>query len=162
MQIPNWGALNLKHETINRSFQIEFQSLMGTVRHLLTRFRNAVSNSVRPFSSSAAVIRQPWTHCTDESEDSDGKSALYKRALKLQRPTTIRYKEYLHNSVSLIGTIGLPLRACKYPKFGLHTNLRVNPSSTGAYGGLWWAFPFCSVYRFVIFNYLLRNVNITG
>ncbi|KAI3465386.1 hypothetical protein Pfo_022049 [Paulownia fortunei] len=105
---------------------------MGTVRLLLVRFKNAASNSARLFSSSAALIRRPWTHYTDESEDSDGESAVYRRALKLQRPTTVTYEESLHNSVSLIGAIEFPLKACNCTRFGVYTCVKVN-APTGAY-----------------------------
>ncbi|PIN11234.1 hypothetical protein CDL12_16160 [Handroanthus impetiginosus] len=102
---------------------------MGIGRLLLVRFKNAASNSARCFSSSAELIRRPWTHLTDEPEDSDSESSVYKRALKLQRPTTVKYQESLHNYVSLIGTIELPLKACNSAELGFHTFLIVKASS---------------------------------
>ncbi|KAK6160761.1 hypothetical protein DH2020_004142 [Rehmannia glutinosa] len=106
---------------------------MGPARFLLVRFKNAASHSARLFSSSATLVRRPWTHLTDESVNSDGGSAVYRRALRLQRPTTIRYEESLHNSVSLIGAIERPLRECNSARFGVYTALKVN-APTGAYG----------------------------
>ncbi|KAL0288376.1 UNVERIFIED_CONTAM: protein OSB1, mitochondrial [Sesamum angustifolium] len=75
----------------------------------LARFKNAASESARLFSSSAALIRQPCTLF------SDGERSVYRRALKFQRPTTVRYQDILPNSVSLIGRVVLPLKACKSP-----------------------------------------------
>ncbi|KAK6160754.1 hypothetical protein DH2020_004135 [Rehmannia glutinosa] len=130
------AKLNLKHETTRKTFQIELRNFMGAARFLLLRFKNAASNSARPFSSSAALVRRPWTHLTDEQEDSGGESSVYRRALRLQRPTTIRCEESLHNSVSLIGAIERPLKVCNSVKFGVYTILKVN-APTGAYGSLW-------------------------
>ncbi|XP_057793844.1 protein OSB1, mitochondrial-like isoform X2 [Salvia miltiorrhiza] len=85
--------------------------------------------SARLFSSSAA---RPSTHAP---ENSDVESAVYRRALKLQRPTTVSYRDYLqsvgylenlHNFVSLIGAIDYPLKACSAAVgFGVYTLLRV-------------------------------------
>ncbi|KAL0360783.1 UNVERIFIED_CONTAM: protein OSB1, mitochondrial [Sesamum radiatum] len=127
--IPNVKELNLKHGTTRHSFPIELQIFMGAARSLLPRFKNAASVSARLFSSSAALIRRPWTLFSDDSGESDGESSVYKRALRFQRPTTVRYDDILPNSVSLIGRVVLPLKACKSPKFGFHTTLKVKGSS---------------------------------
>ncbi|KAK4390605.1 protein OSB2, chloroplastic, partial [Sesamum angolense] len=113
-------------EQTRQSFPIELQIFMGAARLLLPRFKNAASESARLFSSSAALIRQPCTLF------SDGERSVYRRALKFQRPTTVRYQDILPNSVSLIGRVVLPLKACKSPKVGFHTVLDVKASS-GAY-----------------------------
>ncbi|KAL7117118.1 hypothetical protein ACP275_03G051600 [Erythranthe tilingii] len=105
---------------------------MGIVRLPLIRLKSAASISTRLFSSSAAPIRRPWAHSSDSNEDSIGESAIYKRALKLQRPTTVQYHQSLSNSVSLIGAIEFPLKECKSLKFGVHTLLKVK-ASTGAF-----------------------------
>ncbi|KAL6572302.1 Protein osb1, mitochondrial-like [Orobanche minor] len=102
---------------------------MAALRLLLIRFKNAASNSHRLFSSSAALMRPPWTV---DSNISDGESAVYKQALKLQRPTTVQYEDSLHNSISLIGAIDRPLRKCNCDIIGVHTLLRTN-APRGAY-----------------------------
>ncbi|KAG8377654.1 hypothetical protein BUALT_Bualt08G0055400 [Buddleja alternifolia] len=100
---------------------------MGSARLLLLgRFKNAASIPSRLFSSSAALIRRRSS--IHHSEGSDGESALYKRALKLQRPTTIEFRKSLFNSVSLIGTIELHFKECNTDKFGVHTRLKVKAS----------------------------------
>ncbi|KAL0438653.1 UNVERIFIED_CONTAM: Thylakoidal processing peptidase 1, chloroplastic [Sesamum latifolium] len=127
--IPNVKELNLKHETTRQSFPIELQIFMGAARLLLPRFKNAASEPARLFSSSATLIRRARTLFSDDSGDSDGESSVYKRALKFQRPTTVRYQDILPNSVSLIGRVVLPLKACKSPKVGFHTMIKVKASS---------------------------------
>lgn len=79
----------------------------------------------RLFSSSAVLTGRTATDSNHAPEISDGESAVYRRALKLQRPTTVRYQENLRNSVSLIGAIDRPLKACNTEKFGLYTFLKV-------------------------------------
>lgn len=98
---------------------------MGTTRRLTLSFKNTPLISVRLFSSSAALIRRSWTDCECEPEKIEGESAVYRRALKLQRPTTVHYQKNLRNSVSLIGEIDRPLKACNSDSFGVHTLLKV-------------------------------------
>ncbi|KAK4490358.1 hypothetical protein RD792_001034 [Penstemon davidsonii] len=107
---------------------------MGTtLRILLSRLNAAAaaSNYSRLFSSSAALIRRPWTYLSDDSELSDGESSVYKRALKLKPPSTVIYNETFHNSVSLIGVIDLPFKEINTARggFGVHTFLRVRTST---------------------------------
>ncbi|KAL3845188.1 hypothetical protein ACJIZ3_002591 [Penstemon smallii] len=108
---------------------------MGTtLRILLTRLNNAAaaaSNYSRLFSSSAAPIKRSWINLSDDSEVSDGESSVYKRALKLKPPSTVKYNETLHNSVSLIGVIDLPFKEINTAGggFGVHTFLRVKAST---------------------------------
>ncbi|KAL2249642.1 protein OSB1, mitochondrial [Sesamum indicum] len=99
---------------------------MRAARLLLPRFKNAASESARLFSSPAALKRQPWTPFSDYS---DGERAVYNRALEFQRPTTVRYEDIFPNTVSLIGRIVYPLKACKSPGFGFYTMLKVKASS---------------------------------
>ncbi|KAL6493213.1 Single-strand binding protein [Orobanche gracilis] len=102
---------------------------MAALRLLLVRFKNAASNSHRLFSSSAALIQRPLSV---DSNVSDGESAVYKQALKLQRPTTVQYEESLHNSISLIGAIYIPFKKCNCDRIGVYTQLRTN-APHGAY-----------------------------
>lgn len=113
---------------------------MRTARFPLVRFKNTAAYSARLFSSSTALIRRPWSHYRDASEESDGESAVYKRALKLQRPTTVEYQKSLQNFVSLIGAIERPLEACNSAKFVVYTVLKVT-ACTGAYSDFRWAIP---------------------
>ncbi|KAL1539501.1 Single-strand binding protein [Salvia divinorum] len=72
--------------------------------------------SARVFSS--ALIRR--------SSNSEDESAVYRRALKLQRPSTVRYQESLHNFVSLIGEIDCHIKPCgATARFGVYTFLNV-------------------------------------
>ncbi|CAI9777791.1 unnamed protein product [Fraxinus pennsylvanica] len=115
---------------------------MGTARFLLPEFKKATSpffRDLRQFSSSAALIRRAWTIFPEEpeSDDQDGGSSVYRRALKYQRPITIQYDENLRNSVSLIGTIDYPFKKCNTTTghFGVHTILNVK-NSPGSYRDL--------------------------
>ncbi|KAL3617817.1 Protein osb1, mitochondrial-like [Castilleja foliolosa] len=65
-------------------------------------------------------------HFTDDSDVSDGESTVYKKALKLQRRTTVKYEDISPNFVSLIGTIVFPFRKCNCNRFGVHTAVRLN------------------------------------
>lgn len=58
-----------------------------------------------PFSSSSAA-HPKFSSCF--SDEAEGGSAVYRHALKCQRPTTIRWQPELHNCVSLIGLVGYP------------------------------------------------------
>ncbi|KAH6780793.1 hypothetical protein C2S52_012030 [Perilla frutescens var. hirtella] len=98
-------------------------NFMGTAR-LPLQFISA-----RLFSSFSDLIRRPWIHYKDAPENSNGESAFYKRALKLQRPTTVRYQDNLQNFVSLIGEIVWPLKACNAMEFGVYTLLRLRAPS---------------------------------
>ncbi|KAL8516491.1 hypothetical protein ACS0TY_014948 [Phlomoides rotata] len=104
---------------------------MGASRFSLIRLKNTAVIAARLFSSSAAVHR-PWSYFGEVSKESHGESAVYTRALKLQRPTTVQYIKSLGNSVSLIGEIERPLTACNSSKVGVHTLLKVK--STGVCG----------------------------
>ncbi|CAA0811893.1 Protein OSB1- mitochondrial [Striga hermonthica] len=102
---------------------------MAAARLQLPRFKGTASIPLRLFSTSAALIECPWTRFTEVSDSSDGESTVYKEALKLQRPSTIRYDERLVNSVSLIGRIFRPLQKCKSKSFGVYTTLSVSAST---------------------------------
>ncbi|KAK2992324.1 hypothetical protein RJ640_020317 [Escallonia rubra] len=73
----------------------------------------------RPFSSPAATVRKVSSHFPDEPEAG---SPLYRHALESQRPSTIRWRKSLQNSVSFIGTVVGPLRGVG--EFGLQTRLQ--------------------------------------
>ncbi|KAL3617818.1 Protein osb1, mitochondrial-like [Castilleja foliolosa] len=99
---------------------------MAAARLQLLRLKNSATNSLRLFSSSAALIQRSWNHFTDDSDVSDAESAVYKKALKLQRPTTVKYEDISPNFVSLIGTIIFPFRKCNCDRFGVHTVVRLD------------------------------------
>ncbi|XP_047959021.1 protein OSB1, mitochondrial-like isoform X2 [Salvia hispanica] len=58
---------------------------------------------------------------------SSNSESVYLRALKLQRPSTVRYQQSLHNFVSLIGEIDYHIRPCSSAtaQFGVYTFLNV-------------------------------------
>lgn len=71
--------------------------------------------------------QRKWSFFSDESE---GKSSVYEHALKFQRPSSIKYRRALANSVSLIGTLVRDLkRVNSRNRFGVHAVLRVEASS---------------------------------
>ncbi|CAK9178608.1 unnamed protein product [Ilex paraguariensis] len=79
---------------------------------------------LRFISSSAIVGQRAWGFFSDDPE---GGSAVYRHVLKFQRPSTIKYRSQLHNSVSFIGTINRPLTRINIGngRFGVHTILNV-------------------------------------
>ncbi|EOY14592.1 Primosome PriB/single-strand DNA-binding, putative [Theobroma cacao] len=80
-----------------------------------------------PFHSSAASNPRFSNSFVDDEE---GGSAVYRLALKFQRPTTVVVQPWLRNHVSFIGTVDRPLRVMntKTDNFGVHTLLNVkNP-----------------------------------
>ncbi|XVE55951.1 hypothetical protein DITRI_Ditri03aG0198500 [Diplodiscus trichospermus] len=80
-----------------------------------------------PFSSSAASNPRFSNSFVDDDE---GGSAIYRLALKFQRPTTVEVEPSLRNLVRFIGTVDGPLKVMntKNDKFGVQTRLRVkNP-----------------------------------
>lgn len=106
----------------------------------------------RLFSSSAALVHR-------NPADYDAESAVYRRALKVQRPTTVRYQENLRNFVSLIGAIYSPLRACNTEKFGLYTVLKVRAPAPSNRGFEWVTRnPFRHVWRPIFLNCFLKSV----
>ncbi|XP_073142757.1 protein OSB1, mitochondrial-like [Henckelia pumila] len=82
----------------------------------------------RFFSTSAAMIRRPWIYDLGELEESIGESAVYRRALKFQRPTTVKFQENMLNSVSLIGLISAPFKNFDTAsgRTGVYTSLTVD------------------------------------
>ncbi|XP_022894358.1 protein OSB1, mitochondrial-like [Olea europaea var. sylvestris] len=115
---------------------------MGTACFLLPKFKNYISpffRDLHQFSSSAALIRRAWTLLPEEpeSDEPDGGSFVYRRALKYQRPITVQYDESLRNSVSFIGTIDYPIKNCNTTNghFGVYTMLNVK-ASPGLYRDL--------------------------
>ncbi|GER37210.1 primosome PriB/single-strand DNA-binding [Striga asiatica] len=108
---------------------------MAAARLQLRQFKGTASIPFRLFSTSAALIECPWTRFTEVSDSSDCESTVYKEALKLQRPSTIRYDERLLNSVSLIGRIFQPLQERNSKRFGVYTTLNVS-ASTGNFSVL--------------------------
>lgn len=91
------------------------QSLRTVCRFSLRR--------VAPFCSSSS------DHPRFSSVYSDAKrggSAVYRHALKFQRPTTIKWQPQLENSVNFIGTVVRPLE--KSNVFGVYTLLHVKNS----------------------------------
>ncbi|MBA0745823.1 hypothetical protein Gogos_008382 [Gossypium gossypioides] len=79
------------------------------------------------FHSSVASNRRFSNHFVD---DQKGGSAIYRLALKFQRPTTVEVEPPSWNRISLIGTVGAPLQVMntRSDKFGVQTRLNVkNP-----------------------------------
>ncbi|KAH1065651.1 hypothetical protein J1N35_030638 [Gossypium stocksii] len=79
------------------------------------------------FHSSAASNRGFSNHFVDDDE---GGSAIYRLALKFQRPTTVEVEPPSRNRISLIGTVDEPLKVMntRSDKFGVQTRLNVkNP-----------------------------------
>ncbi|KAF8377501.1 hypothetical protein HHK36_030882 [Tetracentron sinense] len=93
-------------------------------------FRNTAPFSLQkflPFSSSSAVSPR---FSNLFSDDSEGGSSVYRHALKFQRPTTMKWKEQLRNSVSFIGSVDRPVQICasRNGRFGVYTLLEVRTS----------------------------------
>ncbi|KAK3039380.1 hypothetical protein RJ639_027629 [Escallonia herrerae] len=74
----------------------------------------------RPFSSLAATDHKVCSHFPDEPE---ADSSVYRHALESQRPSTIRWRKSLQNSVSFIGTVVGPLR--RLGQLGIQARLQV-------------------------------------
>lgn len=109
---------------------------MGVARLLLPRLNNGACTSrlsriPRFFSTSSAMIQRPWIHDLDELEESIGESAVYRRALKFQRPTTVKFQENMLNSVNLIGLISAPFKYYDTAsgRTGVYTSLTVDSSA---------------------------------
>ncbi|XP_073285789.1 uncharacterized protein [Primulina huaijiensis] len=109
---------------------------MGVARLLLRRFENgACSSSLfrirRFFSTSTAMIQRPWIYDLRELEESIDESTVYRRALKFQRPTTVRFEANMLNSASLIGFISAPFKNYDTAsgRFGVYTSLKVDSSA---------------------------------
>ncbi|KAM7517107.1 hypothetical protein LguiA_006690 [Lonicera macranthoides] len=83
---------------------------------------------LRPFSSTA-VERRPRLSNFSDDEDSQSGSAVYRHALKFQRPTTIKWRQQLLNSVTFIGTVDRPIQKVNGDKCGVYTLLRVKSSN---------------------------------
>ncbi|EXB38634.1 hypothetical protein L484_014448 [Morus notabilis] len=64
-----------------------------------------------PFSSYPATAATNPRFRNSFFDESEGSSAVYKHALKFQRPTTIRWQDRLFNSASFIGTVVRPVEA---------------------------------------------------
>ncbi|XP_062164609.1 protein OSB1, mitochondrial-like [Alnus glutinosa] len=89
--------------------------------------RNPTRFSLQRLASSAASPGRSPKFFTDDVEVG---SAVYRHALKLQRPTTIKWTTQLVNSVSLIGLVDYPLRIIKSKtgRLGAYTLLSVEAS----------------------------------
>ncbi|KAL4335652.1 hypothetical protein GQ457_07G025790 [Hibiscus cannabinus] len=76
------------------------------------------------FHSSPTSNRRLPNHFDDDDE---GGSAVYRLALKFQRPTTVKVKPEWRNRISLIGTVDEPLKVMntESDKFGVQTRLNV-------------------------------------
>ncbi|XP_031273386.1 protein OSB1, mitochondrial-like [Pistacia vera] len=102
---------------------------VGLLIRTLSRF--SLQRSA-PLSSSLATYSKLSGFFSDEAE---GGSAVYRHALKFQRPTTIRWRPELRNCVSLIGLVCFPLK--KNPNTGCfgYTCLQVvhSPYSNGGF-----------------------------
>ncbi|GAU15381.1 hypothetical protein TSUD_04500 [Trifolium subterraneum] len=68
-----------------------------------------------------------------------GTSAVYRHALKFQRPATIKRKPHLENNASFIGMVTRELKRVnnKTSKFGVHTTLRVRSSNQSNSSSFW-------------------------
>ncbi|XVF36213.1 hypothetical protein REPUB_Repub19eG0039000 [Reevesia pubescens] len=78
--------------------------------------------------SSAAVLNPRFSNSFIDSDDDERGSAIYRLALKFQRPTTVEVHPQLRNHVSFIGTVHLPLKVIKTTNtdnYGVHTLLNV-------------------------------------
>ncbi|KAB2030128.1 hypothetical protein ERO13_D05G202800v2 [Gossypium hirsutum] len=79
------------------------------------------------FHSSVASNRRFSNHFVDDEKEG---SAIYRLALKFQRPTTVEGEPPSRNRISLIGTVGEPLNVMntRSDYFGVQTRLNVkNP-----------------------------------
>ncbi|TYG69300.1 hypothetical protein ES288_D05G220700v1 [Gossypium darwinii] len=79
------------------------------------------------FHSSVASNRSFSNHFVDDEKEG---SAIYRLALKFQRPTTVEVEPPSRNRISLIGTVGEPLNVMntRSDYFGVQTRLNVkNP-----------------------------------
>ncbi|KAJ8762212.1 hypothetical protein K2173_007368 [Erythroxylum novogranatense] len=81
--------------------------------------------------SSAATPRRVTSSSSDESEEEkvqeEGGSAVYRHVLRSQRPTRIKWKPQLVNSVSFIGSVDrVEKMDTKSGRFGTHTVLKVS------------------------------------
>ncbi|MBA0595485.1 protein OSB1, mitochondrial [Gossypium raimondii] len=79
------------------------------------------------FHSSVASNRRFSNHFVDDEKEG---SAIYRLALKFQRPTTVEVEPPSRNRISLIGTVGEPLNVMntRSDYFGVQTRLNVkNP-----------------------------------
>ncbi|XP_075518864.1 protein OSB1, mitochondrial-like isoform X1 [Primulina tabacum] len=106
---------------------------MGVARLLLRRFENGACSSPlfripRFFSTSAAMIQRPWIYDLSELEESIDESTVYRRTLKFQRPTTVRFQANMLNSASLIGFISAPFKNYDTAsgRIGVYTSLKVD------------------------------------
>ncbi|XP_027332957.1 protein OSB1, mitochondrial-like [Abrus precatorius] len=82
-----------------------------------------------PFSTSFTPNRPRVTHSFDDVVP--GCSAVYRHALKFQRPAIIEWSPYLENTASFIGSVTrAPKRVnSKTGRFGVHTVLEVQRSN---------------------------------
>ncbi|XP_057973347.1 protein OSB1, mitochondrial-like isoform X2 [Malania oleifera] len=106
---------------------------MGLCRRLCVIIRKASPYSLQrpvPFSSTGSAGSPRTSDSFPEDSDGGGGSAVYRRALKFQRPTVIKWQDRLYNSVSFIGTVELPVKitATRHGSFGVHTMLSVKTS----------------------------------
>ncbi|XP_073024365.1 protein OSB1, mitochondrial-like [Primulina eburnea] len=109
---------------------------MGVARLLVRRFQYGACSSPlfripRFFSTSAAMIQRPWIYDLSELEESIDESTVYRRALKFQRPTTVRFQANMLNSTSLIGFISAPFKNYDTAsgRIGVYTSLKVDSSA---------------------------------
>lgn len=90
-----------------------------------------------PFSSLSAASPRLSNFSNEEDEFEDGGSAVYRYALKNQRPTTIAWIHRLANSVSFIGYVDQhpEIYNCKGSAIGAHTYLNAR-NRNDSYRGL--------------------------
>ncbi|KAB1220392.1 Protein OSB1, mitochondrial [Morella rubra] len=90
--------------------------------------KKATRFSQQRLASTAASPISPLNYFTDNDE---GGSAVYRHALKFQRPGTIKLEMQLVNTVSFIGNVDYPLKFINgrnSGRLGVHTMLSVKPS----------------------------------
>lgn len=99
----------------------------GLLFQLKIPSRSIYLRSIAFFSSSLAPNARFSSFPSEDGDDEDG-STVYKRVLKFQRPTTIKYDGSFVNSVSLIGTVLRPLQVIRLKDgpSGVYTLLGVN------------------------------------
>ena len=113
------------------------------------------------FHSSAVSNRRFSNSFVDDEEG----SAIYRLALKFQRPTTVKVQPRLRNHVSFIGTVGRPLKVIKTTEahnFGVHTLLNVkNPqNSDRTFRSVYFFLPFSSLCLYI--EMLMLGIMIFG
>ncbi|KAF7140566.1 hypothetical protein RHSIM_Rhsim06G0042200 [Rhododendron simsii] len=94
---------------------------------LLRTLRHSSSSS-----SSLFPPANPKPHQFFSNDATEGRSSVYRHALKFQCPSTIKWRKELFNSVSFIGTVDHPPKQVKsVVGFGAYTliNVKTSPDS---------------------------------